>query len=238
MTSATVFAAAWFRKYQMAGIYIVVGFLVIALGGMLLENPSNPRAADSVVTVLALLFPSMNFVFVLAAYAGYEMQQWPVDLLHGPPSNGHIAIYPPQLMPVLYWVFLIVQIIVYPILAVLVDRYRHLSRFRHRSFDTGAEATQSATAFQTSGLGKTYFMPWYKTCCGSDSAEVVAVEDLDLVGYKRQILCLLGANGSGKTTTLDMLAGLQTPTSGSIRIHGTASQIGVYTSSTDFKNPF
>jgi len=51
--------------------------------------------------------------------------------------------------------------------------------------------------------------------------EVVAVGKLTLTAGKGQILALLGANGSGKSTTLDSIAGINKLTSGSITIDGT-----------------
>jgi multiple sugar transport system ATP-binding protein len=49
---------------------------------------------------------------------------------------------------------------------------------------------------------------------------VVAVRDLDLEIAEGEFVSLLGPSGCGKTTTLRMLAGLDFPTSGSIRIGG------------------
>lgn len=46
------------------------------------------------------------------------------------------------------------------------------------------------------------------------------VDDIDLVVSRGEVLGLLGVNGAGKTTTLRMIAGVLTPTSGSVRIDG------------------
>jgi ATP-binding cassette subfamily A (ABC1) protein 3 len=50
---------------------------------------------------------------------------------------------------------------------------------------------------------------------------VKAVDDFSIKARKGQIMVLLGANGSGKSTTLDAIAGLNTITSGAIEIDGT-----------------
>ncbi len=47
-----------------------------------------------------------------------------------------------------------------------------------------------------------------------------AVEDLTLTIPDGEFICLLGPSGCGKTTTLRMIAGLEMPTSGDIRIDG------------------
>jgi putrescine transport system ATP-binding protein len=50
--------------------------------------------------------------------------------------------------------------------------------------------------------------------------EFVAVDDVTLDIYKKEIFCLLGASGCGKTTLLRMLAGFERPTAGRIYIDG------------------
>jgi multiple sugar transport system ATP-binding protein len=50
--------------------------------------------------------------------------------------------------------------------------------------------------------------------------DVVAVDDLDLDVADREFLVLLGPSGCGKTTALRMIAGLEEPTEGAIRIGG------------------
>jgi putrescine transport system ATP-binding protein len=50
--------------------------------------------------------------------------------------------------------------------------------------------------------------------------DFTAVNDVSLKIYQKEIFCLLGASGCGKTTLLRMLGGFETPTSGKILIDG------------------
>jgi putrescine transport system ATP-binding protein len=50
--------------------------------------------------------------------------------------------------------------------------------------------------------------------------DFTAVDSVDLDIYKGELFCLLGGSGCGKTTLLRMLAGFETPSSGSILIDG------------------
>ena len=50
--------------------------------------------------------------------------------------------------------------------------------------------------------------------------DFIAVDDVSLSIYKKEIFCLLGASGCGKTTLLRILAGFERPTSGRIFIDG------------------
>jgi len=50
--------------------------------------------------------------------------------------------------------------------------------------------------------------------------DVVALDDLSLSVAEGEVCCLLGANGSGKTTTLHALLGLVVPSSGTVAVAG------------------
>lgn len=50
--------------------------------------------------------------------------------------------------------------------------------------------------------------------------KVVAVDGIDLDVAEGEILGILGPNGSGKTTTVECIAGLRTPDSGTVRVAG------------------
>lgn len=51
-------------------------------------------------------------------------------------------------------------------------------------------------------------------------ADFVAVRDFNLTINEGEFIAIMGSSGCGKTTTLRMLAGLETPTNGTIRIGG------------------
>lgn len=51
-------------------------------------------------------------------------------------------------------------------------------------------------------------------------ADLTAVDALDLQVHEGEIIGVIGHNGAGKSTTLKMIAGLITPTSGSVRVSG------------------
>lgn len=71
----------------------------------------------------------------------------------------------------------------------------------------GGDPAPVAPALVTHGLRKEF-------------GAFVAVDGLDLTVARGEVFGLLGANGSGKTTTIRMLTGLLTPTAGSASVVG------------------
>jgi ATP-binding cassette subfamily A (ABC1) protein 3 len=223
ITSASIFSAMFFNRAQLSGIYSSLGFLLVGLGGYLMDRIAPHTSA---VATCSFLFPSMNYIFMLGYMCRYEEQALPINLLRAAngtstePSTSRVPGY-------LFWIFLVLQIVIYPILAVFTEKWIHGSKSRARIIGMNAASQSSLVAIETTGLTKIYPPAFYKRLftCGK-TGDVVAVQDLDLAVRKGQVVCLLGANGSGKTTTLDMIGGLLKLTSGSIRINAAASQIG------------
>src|SRR5919108_2250285 len=54
----------------------------------------------------------------------------------------------------------------------------------------------------------------------ADGVEVVALQGLDLVVDRGELLAVVGASGSGKSTLLNILSGFDVPTAGIARVAG------------------
>ncbi|WP_328389076.1 ABC transporter ATP-binding protein [Nocardia sp. NBC_00416] len=76
----------------------------------------------------------------------------------------------------------------------------------------GGSGGGGPAAIELRGLHKSFRVP--------GAGEVRAVDGLDLVIRPGEIVAFLGPNGAGKTTSIDMLLGLATPDSGTVRIFG------------------
>ncbi len=93
------------------------------------------------------------------------------------------------------------------VLALAVAVAAVVTRVRRRSADV-VDAAMADTPLVVAGLAKSY----------ADGFR--AVDGVDFVVQRGQVLGLLGPNGAGKTTVLRMLMGLISPTEGEIRVFG------------------
>ena len=71
----------------------------------------------------------------------------------------------------------------------------------------------TADALSVVGLGKTVPLP---------SGPLVILEDVSFAIAAGDTVAIVGASGSGKSTLLSLLAGLDTPSTGNVRVHGVA----------------
>lgn len=207
MTSMSLLGACFFKKAQLSGIITAVVWLVLGIVAQVLQNPS-PAA----VAVLSLLFTPCNFVFFIIYMARFESDGLGATLAHAHKDGRW------DLPGYLLWVFLIIQIVVYPFLAAFLERALH-------GVATGSRnSTATDDAVHIDNMTKIYQPSLLRRIFAFVSPprrRVVAVDSLNLTAKKGQILSLLGANGSGKSTTLDAIAGISNYTSGKISVDAT-----------------
>ena len=78
---------------------------------------------------------------------------------------------------------------------------------------TAAEIKEdSPVVLQAHGIGKTV---------KSGESDLVILREIELDVMAREAVAIVGASGSGKSTLLAILAGLDTPTAGTVRLDGT-----------------
>ena len=223
LTSASVFSATFFTRAQLSGVYTVVGFLVVGVIGQIIDSGSPSTVS---VAVLSLIFPSMNYMFMIGYMGRYEKQKLGTNLLRAAPDTSDQSSTS-RLSGILILICLFLQTFIYLALAILVDRWLHGSNSKGRTIGETPDSENSKDAVKVSGLTKIYpgtFAQRYLS--RKISEDIVAVDHLNMTAQKGQILCLLGANGSGKTTTLSMIGGLQKLTSGSVHIRVQPSKLG------------
>ena len=211
LSSFSIFGAAFFHKAQLSGIVTTIVSLLFAVLAQVIAKSST-----GAVAILSLLFPPMNYTFFTVLMARWERQDEGTNLVKAAPQN------PSTLPGVAFFVFSIIQILVFPILGAVVERALYGTASEGRQLSSGNESTQAAV--QLSGFTKRYSPSWWArnitTRFGKHKETVVAVNALNLNIPRGQIMVLLGANGSGKSTTLEAIAGLNTVTSGTVAVDG------------------
>ncbi|KAI0429631.1 hypothetical protein F5Y09DRAFT_256524 [Xylaria sp. FL1042] len=213
-TSMSILGAAFFKKAQLSGVVTTIIYILLSILAQTLTSPST-----ATVTVLSLLFAPCNFVWYMTYIARWERKALPADLTQTPPEN------PWNLPGIVFWIFLIIQIIVYPIIGAFLERAFHGTTAYGRTILRGQAAeTAPEDAVRLEGFTKIYKPSALRRLFSFISKPrdpVVAVNGLSMGARRGQILALLGANGSGKSTTLDSIAGISKLTSGNITIDGT-----------------
>ncbi|KAJ4380361.1 hypothetical protein N0V86_004672 [Didymella sp. IMI 355093] len=214
LTSFSIFGAAFFRKAQLSGITIVIVPILLAI----IAQVAGPFST-SAVYVLSLIFPSINYVFFIIWVARFERELTGANLGQGAPNyEDHVWTTP----GIVFWVFAIIQTFLYPFLGALVERWLYGTVSADRKTTTDSPDHNIILRNFSKHWTPSWFRANVLAKIGIKPPEtVVAVDDFSIKARKGQIMVLLGANGSGKSTTLDAIAGLNTITSGSIEIDGT-----------------
>ncbi|CAI4215445.1 unnamed protein product [Parascedosporium putredinis] len=214
MASMSLFASSFFRQAQLSANVTLLITVVFAILSQAITKP-----ATGPVFILSLLFPACNYVYHSTFLARFEKQNLPANLLEVAPDS------PWNLAGGVFWIIAIGQIIVFPLLGALIESRLYGTTTKGRSMARAENEGQDMgdAAVRLENFTKIYapsrFARWFPFFA-TYREPVVAVDNLSLVAPRGQIVALLGANGSGKSTTLDTIAGMNKLTSGSIKIDG------------------
>jgi len=216
LASWALFLGAFFKKAQLSGITTAVFSLILGIIAQVSKNASTGTYA-----VLSLLFPPMTYVFHSISLGRWEGKRVGANVLEAAPDSKS------TLPIVAYWVFSVIQALAYPILAAYVERCLFgTASAGHRRF---SHQLGDGNAIEIRGFTKRYPPRLLTKLFGRARSKepVVAVNGLNLNVAEGQILVLLGANGSGKTTTLEAVAGLGSIMEGEINIAAGDRAIGI-----------
>ncbi|KAG9251252.1 uncharacterized protein F5Z01DRAFT_287683 [Emericellopsis atlantica] len=215
MTSMSILYASFFKRAQLSGITAILASLLL---GILAQSITQPSTV--IVAVLSVLFTPCAFVYFVTLMARFEREQTATSLTAIPDQT------PWELPGIFFWVMLIIQIFAYPAIGAIIERslYGTTTKGRQFQYPNSGTDTLGDNAVRLEGFSKVYKPGFFSKLFASKSKPanpVVAVNDLTFNAGRGQIVALLGANGSGKSTTLDAIAGLNKLTEGAITIDGT-----------------
>lgn len=219
LCSFSIAGAMLFRRAQLSGIAMTLVAVVLAVIPQVLDAK---RQTAATVLVLSLLFPSANYTYFITYLARWEVAGKAVVTNEAAPLPKPDPLEPApepyQTSISTLFILLTVQIVLYPVCAFVVERSLFSTTSACRRPRSGDVSSRSTVTLQ--GFSKTYKQGWLSRIFKKSRLDVMAVQSLDLVAHKGQILMLLGPNGSGKSTTLDAIAGLSKPTGGQIELDG------------------
>ena len=113
---------------------------MIAVIAQIIEHSGASTAATA---ILSLFFPSMNYMFVIGYLGRYQEQSLLTNILYAALATSNQSS-PSRLSRLVLFVFLIVQIITYPVLAIFVERWLHGTNSKERTIGGGPDAQVSS----------------------------------------------------------------------------------------------
>ncbi|VUC26571.1 unnamed protein product [Clonostachys rosea] len=205
LTASGLFFGCCFQKSQMSGFTAVIVSLILAVGALV----SGDIAAGWII-FLSLLLPPMNYMYLLKLTARWESHGQAASLVASLPTD-HSSV------PILvFWAFCIVHAATYVLGGSLIEKLCWGTASSRRTVQPPDLAVAVRLRQFTKIYSATNLQKFFSVFTRIQPADFTAVDRLNLEVVRGEVMVLLGANGSGKSTTLDSLAGLQTPTSGSI----------------------
>ncbi|CAI6101462.1 unnamed protein product [Clonostachys chloroleuca] len=205
LASSGLFFGCCFQKSQMSGFTAVIVSLILAVGALV----SGDIAAGWIIFV-SLLFPPMNYMYLLKLTARWESHGQAASIV-SPLPLGHSSV------PILvFWLFTIVHTVTYVLGGGLVEKFCWGTASSRRTVQPPDLAVAVRLRQFTKTYSATILQRFFNFFTRTPLEDFTAVDQLNLEVVRGEVMVLLGANGSGKSTTLDSIAGLQVPTSGSI----------------------
>ncbi|KAI4748370.1 putative ABC transporter [Aureobasidium sp. EXF-12298] len=210
LSSWSIAFASLFRKAQLSGITVTIVSIVLAI----IVQVQTPKSTGAIV-VLSLLFPPMNFTLFIIYMAYWQRDNLAAVLSEAPPGS------PWRVSGTVFFVLCAIQIVVYPLVGAFIERSLYGTASKARNMHHSAEYETA----RITNIQKQYSPGWFHTKIWSRFSKkqretVHAVNDVSFTIRAGEIHVLLGANGAGKSTMMDLIAGLQSPTSGTIDING------------------
>ncbi|KIX08888.1 uncharacterized protein Z518_03545 [Rhinocladiella mackenziei CBS 650.93] len=204
LTGYSLFGGSLFRRSQLSGITVLIVSLALAIVAQFV--------LDSIVAqwVLSVIFPSVNYTMFIIYLAKWESQLQPANLLQDPPDIGR-----PSIPGYAIFILMAVQLVIYPWLATASEIVLYGTASKHRSLESRAGREHGTVDVRN--FSKFYYPSWWQM----DKPVVKAVENLTFTALRGRIVVLLGANGSGKSTTLSAISGIHSISSGHIDLDGT-----------------
>ncbi|KAL2759476.1 hypothetical protein ACRALDRAFT_1074244 [Sodiomyces alcalophilus JCM 7366] len=218
MTSSALLVSSFFQKAQLSGVTALLATALLGVLAQVLTRPGNGP-----VIALSLLFIPCNYVYFFISVASYERERLGMNLVNVAPTSSF------DVAGIVFWVFAIIQIFAYPAIGAFIEARRFGTTSKGRTVhynppDAAEAAGGNDVTVRLEGFSKHYPPTFFQRVFSvfSKPRETVrAVDGLSLEARRGQILGLLGSNGSGKSTTLDCIAGTNKLTSGTITIDGT-----------------
>jgi len=220
LVSFSILGAAFFKRAQLSSI-TVVGVVVVL--SVLAQVFSNKMTAGA-VGATSFLFTPMAFVNYMIASARFEHEWQAISLIKAAPTS------PWNLPIIVFWIFFIIQIFGYVILAAIVERSFYGTAGSRVDREISRDRQHLETPIVLTNCTKVYKHSWLwgqvLRLFGKSTQPVVAIQNLSFSTLKGEVTVLIGANGCGKTTTLNAIAGLQALTSGHVQVDGSGG-IGI-----------
>jgi ATP-binding cassette, subfamily A (ABC1), member 3 len=210
LVSFSILGAAFFKRTVLSGISVTLVYFILAVVAQFKQDLGTTE-----MSLLTLPFTPVAYVSFIIGMAQFESKNEGTSLKRSIPDTAY------HITGAMFWVFIIIQSVLYPIIAILLERWLYGTVLPTRTITDGNSKNETV---KLKNFTKEYTPNWFKRKLlrpfGRRYETVVAVSGLSLTAYKGQIVALLGRNGSGKSTTLDTISGLNQATSGSVELDG------------------